>query len=223
MQSDPVYAGMIESLDESVGRILDYLDEHGIADDTLIFFTSDNGGLATSEGSPTCNAPLAEGKGWMYEGGTREPLMVRWPGHIEAGSTCSVPVTSPDFYPTLLEMAGLDPIPQQHCDGVSIAPLLHGKSSLERDAIFWHYPHYGNQGGKPGSSVRCGDYKLIEFFEEGQVELYNLREDIGEDRDLSQSEPETRTRLHALLVDWRRSVEAKIPQPNPQWQPRDDR
>tara|TARA_Y100001933_G_scaffold84175_1_gene85569 strand:- start:1092 stop:2510 length:1419 start_codon:yes stop_codon:yes gene_type:complete len=222
VQSDPVYAGMIESLDESVGRILDYLDQHGIADDTLIFFTSDNGGLATSEGSPTCNAPLAEGKGWMYEGGTREPLMVRWPGHIEAGSTCSVPVTSPDFYPTLLEMAGLDPIPQQHCDGVSIAPLLHGKSSLERDAIFWHYPHYGNQGGTPGSSVRCGDYKLIEFFEEGRVELYNLCEDIGEDRDLSQSEPETRTRLHTLLVEWRRSVEAKIPQPNPQWQPRDD-
>ena len=223
VQSDPVYAGMIESLDESVGRILDYLDEHGLADDTLIFFTSDNGGLATSEGSPTCNAPLAEGKGWMYEGGTREPLMVRWPGRIEAGSTCTVPVTSPDFYPTLLEMAGLDPIPEQHCDGVSIAPLLNGEPSIDREAIFWHYPHYGNQGGTPGSSVRCGDYKLIEFFEEGQIELYNLREDIGEENDLSQSEPETRARLHALLAEWRRSVEAKIPQPNPQWQPRDDR
>ena len=223
VQSDPVYAGMIESLDESVGRILDYLDEHGLADDTLIFFTSDNGGLATSEGSPTCNAPLAEGKGWMYEGGTREPLMVRWPGHIEAGSTCTVPVTSPDFYPTLLEMAGLDPIPEQHCDGVSIAPLLNGEPSIDREAIFWHYPHYGNQGGTPGSSVRCGDYKLIEFFEEGQIELYNLREDIGEENGLSQSEPEISARLHALLAEWRRSVEAKIPQPNPQWQPRDDR
>ena len=159
----------------------------------------------------------------MYEGGTREPLMVRWPGRIEAGSTCTVPVTSPDFYPTLLEMAGLDPIPEQHCDGVSIAPLLNGEPSIDREAIFWHYPHYGNQGGTPGSSVRCGDYKLIEFFEEGQIELYNLREDIGEENDLSQSEPEISARLHALLAEWRRSVEAKIPQPNPQWQPRDDR
>lgn len=218
VQSDPVYAGMIESLDESVGRILDYLDANGLADDTLIFFTSDNGGLATSEGSPTCNAPLAEGKGWMYEGGTREPLLVRWPGQIEAGSTCSVPVTSPDFYPTLLEMAGLDLLPEQHCDGTSIAPLLRGGSTLDREAIFWHYPHYGNQGGTPGSSVRCGDYKLIEFFEDGTLELYNLREDVGEDDNLVEREPETRDRLHALLADWREAVEAKIPQPNPQWQ-----
>jgi arylsulfatase A-like enzyme len=217
VQSDPVYAGMIESLDESIGRILDALDESGQADNTLIVFTSDNGGLATSEGSPTCNAPLAEGKGWMYEGGTREPLMVRWPGTIEAGSTCSVPVSSPDFYPTLLELAGLDPIPQQHCDGMSFAPLLRGETSLKRDGIFWHYPHYGNQGGTPGSSVRAGDYKLIEFFDDGRLELYNLRRDIGEEKNLAEREPEKRDELHALLKEWREKVEAKIPQPNPNW------
>jgi arylsulfatase A-like enzyme len=153
----------------------------------------------------------------MYEGGTREPLMVRWPGTIEAGSTCSVPVSSPDFYPTLLELAGLDPIPQQHCDGMSFAPLLRGETSLKRDGIFWHYPHYGNQGGTPGSSVRAGDYKLIEFFDDGRLELYNLRGDIGEEKNLAEREPEKRDELHALLKEWREKVEAKIPQPNPNW------
>ena len=113
---------------------------------------------------PTCNAPLAEGKGWMYEGGTREPLLVRWPGQVAAGSTCPVPVTSPDFYPTILELADLDPIPIQHCDGTSIAPLMRGAESIEREAIFWHYPHYGNQGGTPGSSVRSGRLQADRVF-----------------------------------------------------------
>ncbi len=175
LQSEPAYAAMIESMDENVGRVLAALNETGLTDNTVIFFTSDNGGLATAEGSPTCNAPLAEGKGWMYEGGTREPLIVRWPGRIEAGSICDVPVSSPDFYPTMLDMAGLDLLPEQHCDGESILPLLKGGNTMKREAIFWHYPHYGNQGGTPGSSVRCGDYKLIEFFEDGRLELYNLR------------------------------------------------
>ena len=148
---------MIESLDENLGRLFNLLDALGETENTVVFFTSDNGGLATSERSPTCNAPLAEGKGWMYEGGTREPLLVRWPGQVAAGNTCPVPVTSPDFYPTILELAGLDPIPSaelrskpaQHCDGTSIAPLMRGTDSIEREAIFWHYPHYGNQGGTP--------------------------------------------------------------------------
>ena len=218
IQSDPVYAAMIESLDENLGRLFNLLDALGETENTAVFFTSDNGGLATSESSPTCNAPLAEGKGWMYEGGTREPLLVRWPGQVAAGSTCSVPMTSPDFYPTILELAGLDPIPTQHCDGTSIAPLLHGAKSIEREAIFWHYPHYGNQGGTPGSSVRSGDYKLIEFFEDGRLELYNLRDDIGEERNLAEQMPQIRDRLHGLLREWRENVEAKIPQPNPDWQ-----
>jgi len=217
LQSDPVYAGMIESLDESVGRILDLIDSEKITNETIIVFTSDNGGLATAEGSPTCNTPLAEGKGWMYEGGTREPLLIRWPNHVAPNTTCSTPVSSPDFYPTFLEIAGLDSKPDQHLDGISILPLLNGEDTLDRDAIYWHYPHYGNQGGTPGSSVRCGDYKLIEFFEDNRVELYNLREDIGENNNLAEQEPKIRKQLYDLLIAWRKKVEAKIPQTNPNW------
>jgi arylsulfatase A-like enzyme len=218
VQSDPAYAAMIESLDDNIGRLLEVLEETGQADNTIVIFTSDNGGLATSEGSPTCNAPLAEGKGWMYEGGTREPLFIKWPGKIEPGTTCDTPVTSPDFYPTLLEAAGLEAMPGQHCDGESIMPLLTQTGTLERDAIFWHYPHYGNQGGTPGSSIRCGDYKLIEFFEDGRLELYNLAEDISEEHNLANEKPEMTKELHAKLVAWRQKVEAKIPTPNPDWQ-----
>ena len=218
-QSDPVYAGMVESMDENIGRLLQTLEEQGLTQDTAIFFTSDNGGLATSEGSPTCNAPLFEGKGWMYEGGTREPLIVRFPGSVEPGSVCTTPVTTPDFYPTMLEIADLDPIPEQHCDGVSILPLLEGGQTLDREAIFWHYPHYGNQGGTPGSSVRAGHYKLIEFFEDNRLELYNLCEDVEENHNLAADQPDVRDQLHDILVAWRASVEAKIPQPNPDFEP----
>jgi len=161
-QSDPGYAAMVQSLDENVGRLLQALREEGLAEDTVVIFTSDNGGLATAEGSPTCNAPLCEGKGWMYEGGTREPLIVKWPGVSTPDSICTVPVTSPDFYPTVLEMAGVAPMPEQHTDGVSFVPLIRGEDRLAREAVYWHYPHYSNQGGTPGCSVRSGDYKLIE-------------------------------------------------------------
>ncbi|MFP3902734.1 MAG: sulfatase [Armatimonadota bacterium] len=219
VQSNPVYASMIWSLDEGVGRILDTLEETGELDNTIIFFFSDNGGLATSEGSPTCNAPLAEGKGWMYEGGTREPLIVTWPGITDPGSQCSVPTTSTDFYPTILEMTGLEPMPHQHCDGESLVGLLGGENELERDAIFWHYPHYGNQGGTPGCSVRAGDYKLIEFFEDGRLELYNLREDLSEGNDLSQDMPQKTQELHERLREWRDEVEANMPRENPDWEP----
>lgn len=219
LQSDPVYAAMIDSLDENIGRVLDTLEATGKSDDTLILFTSDNGGLATSEGSPTCNAPLAEGKGWMYEGGTREPLFVRWPGTVEADSVCDVPITSPDIYPTLLEAAGLPALPDQHVDGESVVPLLRQQGGLERPSIFWHYPHYGNQGGTPGSSIRCGDWKLIEFFDDGRRELYNLRQDIGEDDNRIDAEPEIAADLHEQLTHWRDDVAAKIPAPNPNWEP----
>jgi arylsulfatase A-like enzyme len=219
VQSDPTYAGMVETVDQNVGKLLAALEEEGLAENTLVIFTSDNGGLATAEGSPTCNAPLSEGKGWMYEGGTREPMIAWWPGRIRPGATCATPVTTPDFYPTFLDLAGLPPRPEQHCDGVSIRCLLEETGDLEREAIFWHYPHYGNQGGEPGSSVRAGDWKLIEFFETGHVELYNLREDVSEDRNRAEEEPAIRDRLHTMLVDWRASVEAKIPEPNPDYEP----
>ena len=213
-QSDPAYAAMVENLDWNVGRLLAALAEKGIADNTVVIFTSDNGGLATSEGSPTCNAPLAEGKGWMYEGGTREPLIVRWPGVVRAGSTCDTPVTSTDLFPTVLEMAGLPLMPEQHCDGVSLLPLLRERGPLDRAGIFWHYPHYGEQGGTPGCSVRSGDWKLIEFFEDRRVELYDLREDIGEQRSLADREPQRVRRLQTMLQEWLDGVGALYPQPN---------
>lgn len=216
-QSNPAYAAMVENLDSNLGRLLGALEAAGKADDTLVIFTSDNGGLSTAEGSPTCNAPLCEGKGWMYEGGTREPLIVSWPGVIEPGATCETPVTSTDFYPTVLEAAGLAPLPDQHRDGESLMPLLRGGDQLDRRAIYWHYPHYGNQGGTPGSSIRAGDEKLIEFFETGGVELYNLRDDIAESHNLAPDHPARAAELKALLADWRTSVEARLPTPNPDY------
>ncbi len=218
-QSDPVYAAMVENFDANIGRLLDALRSAGRLENTVLFFTSDNGGLATAEGSPTSNAPYAEGKGWMYDGGVREPLIAWGPGRIPPGSICSVPVTTPDFYPTLLDLAGLPPRPEQHADGVSLAPLLAGADRLDREAIFWHYPHYSNQGGTPGSAIRCGDWKLIEFFEDGRVELYNLREDPGENRDLARAEPARARRMRNQLADWREQVRAKIPEPNPNYKP----
>jgi arylsulfatase A-like enzyme len=155
----------------------------------------------------------------MYEGGTREPLLVRWPGVVAPGSTCSMPVTSPDFYPTLLEAASLGPASEAAPDGVSLMPLLVGSGMPAREAIYWHYPHYGNQGGTPGCSVRAGAFKLIEFFEDGRLELYNLREDIGEEHDLSATQPQRAARMAAMLAAWRERVEAKIPQPNPDFVP----
>lgn len=218
-QSDPVYAAMIENLDTNIGRLLEAL-----GDNTLVLFCSDNGGLNSTVSptrglwsAPTTNRPLAEGKGWMYEGGTRGPLIAKWPGKIQPGSVCNAPVTSPDFYPTLLEAAGLPLRPQQHMDGVSFLPALRGAVDFDRGPIFWHYPHYNHSAGTPGSSVRDGDWKLIEFFEDGRLELYNLREDIGETRNLATAHPDIARGLHAKLTAWRQGIEAKIPQPNPDW------
>ncbi|MFO7820613.1 MAG: sulfatase [Lentisphaeria bacterium] len=217
IQSDPAYAAMIESLDENVGKILDALDEKGIANDTIVVLSSDNGGLSTAEGSPTCNAPLLEGKGWMYEGGVREPLLVRWPGKVEAGTTSKAVVTSPDFYPTLLEACGLPLVPEQHVDGKSFLPALRGEK-YERGSIFWHFPHYANQGGTPGCSIRKGDWKLIEFFE-GEIELYNLKNDIGEQHNLAEENSELVNELLEELHAWQNEVEAIKPQVNPAWEP----
>lgn len=221
-QSDPNYAAMIENLDANIGRLLAVLDAEGLRDNTLVIFTSDNGGLSTAEGSPTCNRPLAEGKGWMYDGGTRIPLLARWPGVIPAGTTCTTPITSPDLYPTLLEAAGLEPLPAQHVDGISLLPLLRGEPAgehLENRAIFWHFPHYANQGGSPGASVRLGAWKLIEFYENGLLELYNLREDIGENNNCAAAQPELVAHLRGLLDAWRRDMRAQRPTPNPEFVP----
>lgn len=218
IQSDPTYAAMIENLDTNIGRLLQALEDEGIADDTLIIFTSDNGGLATAEGSPTCNLPLAEGKGWCEEGGLRVCQLMRWPGVIPAGSSCDTPVTSTDFYPTVLEAAGLPPIPEQHCDGVSLLPMIRGESPCEREAIFWHYPHYSNQGGLPGAAIMAGDWKLIECFESGKARLYHLASDPSETTDLSSREPERCAQLRARLRAWQEEIEARFPEPNPDYE-----
>ena len=215
VQENAVYAAMVEAMDEAVGIVLDALDARGIADDTVVFFMSDNGGLSTSEGHPTSNLPLRAGKGWLYEGGIREPMIVRWPGVTEPGSTCDVPVISTDFYPTMLEMAGLPLRPEQHVDGVSMVPLLRGGDHPDREALYWHYPHYGNQGGSPGAAIRVGDWKLIEFFEDGHVELYNLAEDAGEQHDLAGAEPAKAEELLVKLKAWQGAVGARFPSPNP--------
>jgi len=215
VQDHAVYAGMVEAMDKSVGRVLDKLEQLGVADNTVVIFMSDNGGLSTSEGSPTSNVPLRAGKGWLYEGGIREPMIIKWPGVVKGGSECSEPVTSTDFYPTMLEMAGLPLRPKQHIDGVSLVPLLGQKGRLQRQAIYWHYPHRSNQGGQPSGAVRVGDYKLIEFYQDMRVELYNLKDDIAEKYDLADKMPKKTAELKKLLHDWRKIIDAKMPDPKP--------
>ena len=216
IQSDVIYAAMIKNLDWNIGRVLKALKETGKLDDTIIIFTSDNGGLSTAEGSPTCNFPAREGKGWSYEGGTRVPLAITYPKIVKSGIHSQFPTTSPDLYPTILDMAGLPLQPQQHVDGISLLPVLKGHTLTDRP-IFWHYPHYGNQGGTPASSLRYGKWKLIEFFEDMHTELYDLDEDPSETLNLSDVYSLKRDELKKMLHDWRESISAKIPQRNPQW------
>lgn len=209
-QDHAVYAAMIESLDSAVGRVLARLDELNLRDSTAVVFTSDNGGLSTDEGHPTSNLPYRGGKGWIYEGGLRVPLAVRWPGVASAGTRCNVAATSTDFYPTLLEMAGLPAKPDQHLDGVSFVPLLRNPfAKFDRGPIFFHYPHYSNQGGFPASAVRKGNHKLIQDLEDGAYELYDLPTDAQEHNNLDQLESELVEEFTGLLNDWRKEVGAK--------------
>jgi len=219
LQSDPTYAALIYNLDKNIGRLMQAIEQMELTKNTMIIFSSDNGGLSTAEGSPTCNLPLAEGKGWMYDGGVRVPLIVKWPGNISANTINDEVVTCADFYPTFLEAASLPLIPEQHYDGISLLPTLTGQGKLEREAVFWHYPHYANQGGTPGCAVRIGDYKLIEFFEDGNLELYNLKNDISECCDLSNDRQEIRDAMYKQLCDWKEQVNANIPANNPDWKP----
>ena len=216
VQSHPTYAAMVENLDTNVGRLLEALEEAGLLDETLIVFTSDNGGLVTSEGSPTSCAPLAKGKGWTEEGGVRVPLIIRLPGGEGAGTTPEVLAYGPDLYPTLLEAAGLPLIPRQHVDGTSLLPWLQDEEHpVDRGPLVWHYPHYSNQGGRPSAAIRHGRFKLIRFFEDERCELYDLETDIGEQHDLVASEPavveQMRRQLDEHLVD----AHALLPQRNP--------
>jgi arylsulfatase A-like enzyme len=208
-QTHAVYAAMVESMDTAVGRVVDALREEGLLENTIICFLSDNGGLSTAEGSPTSNVPFRTGKGWPYEGGVRIPFIIRAPGFKPLVSHC--PVITTDIYPTMLELAGLPAKPEQHLDGVSLAPILKGKEeSVERDGLYWHYPHYANQGGFPGGALRDGDWKMIRHYENGHVQLYNLKDDSSEQNDLAAKEPGRARELAAKHDRWLQSTGAKF-------------
>ena len=222
--NNPVVAAMIETLDTNVGRLLDKLEDLKIADNTVVFFFSDNGGVFGFSSM----GPLRAGKGTLYEGGVRVPMAVRWPGRTKPGTVCDVPVIGIDFYPTMLDMAGAAKPSSQVLDGQSLVPLLKGHTNLKREALFWHFPAYlesnygypGTWRTTPAGAVRAGNYKLIEFFEDQRLELYNLKDDIGENYNLAEKMPERTRQLHKLLKNWRKSVNAPVPtEQNPQYNP----
>ena len=211
-QHDPTYAAMIDSVDESTGRILDHLEKLGIDDRTVVFFMSDNGPLRPYSRP----SPLRESKGTIFEGGIREPMIVKWPGVTRPGSVCREPVISVDFFPTILEMADA---PAREVDGESLVPLLKEEGKLRRDALYWHYPHYSNHRMPPCGAIRQGDYKLIELYEDGSLQLFNLKEDIGERRNLASAMPGKTRQMHDKLKAWRASVGAQEMMPNPNYDP----
>ena len=208
------YAAMVESVDDSVGRILDALDAVGIRDRTAIFFTSDNGGLVNM----TDNTPLRAGKGSAYEAGVRVPFLVSWPGVTQPGATNPVPVITPDIPATILDLSGVGPEPTQPLDGVSLAGALRG-GVLTRDALYWHYPHYHPGGATPHSAIRAGDFRLVHFYEDGRNELYDLRTDPGETTDLAAADPARTRALQARLDAWLADVGGQMPTANAAFDP----
>ena len=216
LQSHPGYAAMIHNLDANVGRLLAALDECGQADNTLVVFLSDNGGLSVGvEGSVTCTLPYREGKGWSEDGGLRIPLLLRWPAGLPGERVVDTPMWQCDLYPTLLEAAGLPLEPDRHADGVSMLAALSGGAAPDRPAMCWHYPHYSNQGGGPTGAIRRGQWKLIEHYETGQRQLFDLANDVAESFDRADEQPELTADLAQRLADWRRQVGARMPEPNP--------
>lgn len=213
-QAHAVYGGMVEAMDTAIGMVLESLEKNNLLDNTIIVLFSDNGGLSTAEGSPTSNLPLRAGKGWLYEGGIRVPMIMSWRDHIPEGVENNTPVISMDFYPTLIEMAGLEDNFKGNgeIDGVSLAPLLqHQPGSISRDVLYWHYPHYGNQGGNPGSVIQEEGWKLIYFYEDQRIELYHLENDLGERNDLSEKDKEKASYLKAKLMTWLEETNARLP------------
>ncbi len=216
VQDHPVYAGMVEITDTAVGRVMDALDDAGLTDNTIVIFTSDNGGVSSGDAFATSNLPLRGGKGRQWEGGIREPYYIRYPRVTKPNSESNVPVTGADFYPTILELCGLAARPDQHVDGVSLVPLLKGQAIDDRP-LYWHYPHYGNQGGEPGSIIRVGDWKLIHYYEDGRNELYHLTVDPSEEIDVAFQYPIKTAAMWRQLDEWLMSVDAKRPQPDPRF------
>lgn len=217
----PIYAAMVEDLDRSIGRILERLDQLGLAQRTMVVVTSDNGGLAKNYlgvgDTVSTNAPLRDEKGTLYEGGIRVPLIVRLPGTVRPGSICRQPTTTADLLPTFCEAVGTS-LPEQPIDGSSFHALLRDPSlALERDAVYFHYPHYHHS--RPAGAIRAGDWKLIEFFEDGDLELYNLRDDPSETTNLADKHPKRADRLRTKLMGWRQRTGARMPTPNPKHDP----
>lgn len=207
LQKHAVYAAMVEAMDEAVGTVLNQLDASGVADNTIVVFTSDNGGLSTSEGSPTSNLPLRGGKGWVYEGGIREPWIIRYPGVTKAGSVSEELICSIDLFPTVAAAAGIEI--NHLIDGIDLTSALRGEK-LDRQSLYWHYPHYSNQGGIPGGAIREGNYKLFERYEDGRVHLYDLKNDIGEEKDLASEKPELVQEMRKRLHLWYEEVDAQF-------------
>ncbi|MBD3268356.1 sulfatase-like hydrolase/transferase [bacterium] len=218
VQDCPIYAGMIESMDTAVGLVLDKLEEHGLMNNTIICFTSDNGGVSSGDAFSTSNLPFRGGKGRQWEGGIREPYYIYAPGVTQPGTVSDVPASGIDWYPTLLDLVGL-PVPQkQDIDGVSLVPVLKGKTIEERP-LFWHYPHYGNQGGDPSSIIMEDGWKLIYYHEDGHYELYNIEKDVGEQNNILNAHPQRAKAMKAKLQKWLRETAAKFPKKDPQFDP----
>ena len=217
-QDNPIYAGLIKQMDDAVGVVLDKLEELGLMENTLIIFTGDNGGVSSGDNYSTSCLPLRGGKGRQWEGGLRVPLIIQDPDCPLHGTTTDVPAIGTDFYPTILEYAGLPLLPEQHVDGRSLIPVLEG-SGLPSRALYWHYPHYGNQGGEPSSVIRDGDWKLIHYYEDGRNELYNLKIDETESEPLNAQYPDKVEFLSQKLSVWLTEAGAKYPTPDSQYDP----
>lgn len=211
VQDNPVYAGLVEHMDDAVGVVLKALDSLGIADNTIVVFTSDNGGVASGDAFSTSNLPLRGGKGYQWEGGIREPYIIKVPWMQKQGTSSDYPVSGHDFYPTILDLANIAIPEEQQVDGISLKPVFEGQPLPER-SLYWHYPHYGNQGGDPASVVRKGDLKLIHYWEDDSYELYNLNSDPQELQNLATEDSETAKRMDKELLDWLRQVGAPFPE-----------
>ncbi|MCG8310903.1 MAG: sulfatase [Cytophagales bacterium] len=216
VQDNPVYAGLVEAMDDAVGEVLKAVDALGLADNTVIVFTSDNGGVAAGDAFATSNLPLRAGKGYQFEGGIREPYFIKVPGVTDGGGSTSTPATGTDFYPTILELAGLELKPEQHLDGKSLVPILEG-GTLEDRPLIWHYPHYGNQGGEPSSIIREGAWKLIHYYEDGREELYHLKNDLEETTDVSGEHPELVKAMSEKLFALLDEMGARFPARDPEY------
>ncbi|MEL7496278.1 MAG: sulfatase [Planctomycetota bacterium] len=213
VQDNPIYAGMIESMDDAVGIVLKKLESLGLADNTIVVFTSDNGGVSAGDSKSTSNLPLRGGKGRQWEGGIREPFLIRYPKTIKPGSISEQPVIGTDLYPTLLELCGIELKPKQHVDGVSLMPIFSGRTIAPRN-LFWHYPHYGNQGGEPSTIVSDGTWKLIWYHEDERSELYQIKQDIGEQTDVAKKHPGQVLRMKAQINAFLEKTDAEMPMRN---------